>query len=160
MWRIQWWKSLEINRFLITILISPFFNYYFNLFYIFCTTISTPFIFIVTANFYCLQIDSKHRSTNFTIGFIGRRLEIIWPQLYYHLFSVRQVYFGIIFNLTAKQQLSVNFAPHLRKIKMSIYNFIIQFQFNYNPIFNIGNSVFLFLCLFSKYYNFNSILIF
>jgi len=58
LWTIQWWKNLGINRFLIVILIS----------FIFSTQLSQPlFIFIVIANFYCLQIDSKHWFTNFTM---------------------------------------------------------------------------------------------
>ena len=82
-------EELRINRFLFAILI--FFLY------IFCTTISNPlFIFIVIANLYCLQIDFKPWSTDFTIGFVGRRLGDICPQLYFHLSSVRQVYARII----------------------------------------------------------------
>jgi len=41
--------------------------------------------FIVIANFSYLQIDYEYWFTDFTIGFIGRRLGVIWPPLYYHL---------------------------------------------------------------------------
>jgi len=43
-----------------------------------------------------MQIDSKHKFTDFTIRFVGRRHEVIWPRLYYHLSSVRQNYAIII----------------------------------------------------------------
>ena len=87
MWRNQWWKNLGINCFLFSVLIS----------FLFSAQLSQPsFIFIVIANFYCLQIDSKHQYTNFTMGFVERWLGVIWPQLYYHLSSVRQVYARII----------------------------------------------------------------
>ena len=81
-------EELGINRFLFAILIS----------FIFSAQLSqTPFfIFIVIVNFYSLQIDFKPWSTNFTIGFVGRRLGDICPKLYYHLSSVRQVYARII----------------------------------------------------------------
>ena len=43
-----------------------------------------------------MQIDFIPSSTDFTIGFVGRRLGDIYPHLYYHLSSVRQVYARII----------------------------------------------------------------
>ena len=82
------WKNLGINYFLFVV---------FYLFYIFLHNYLKPFfiIIIVIYNFYCLQTDLKQWFVNLTIG-AGKWFDVLWPQLYYHISSVGQIYVKII----------------------------------------------------------------
>ena len=81
-----------------------------------------------------IYISRSLNSVNWiTIGFVGRRLGVIWPQLHYHLSSVIQVYARII--LIWQQNDSYQIWRSCRGI---------QFDFGYQ--------VFLFICIIFFYF--------
>jgi len=70
-----------------------------------------------------LPIDSKHWFTDFTFGFVGRRLGVIWPQLYYHFSSVRLVYARIILIWQPNENYQ-NLFLYVSHIKTRILNYV------------------------------------